>query len=102
MRGSWSPPATPIRRRSSARSQGGASPNARNRLGETALLIALKKDDVAMARTMSQAGTDVNIAALNGVTPLMAAAYAGRRRSSSAARARARISTLSIASKRTR
>ena len=45
---------------------GGASPNARNRLGETALLIALKKDDVTMARRMLAAGTDVNIAALNG------------------------------------
>src|SRR5512141_2615971 len=33
----------------------GASPNARNRLGETALLIALKKDDVAMARRMLDA-----------------------------------------------
>src|SRR4030095_11346475 len=56
----------------------GASANARNRLGETALLIALKKSDDAMARTMIAAGADVNIAALNGVTPLMAAAYKGQ------------------------
>ena len=55
----------------------GASANARNRLGETALLIALKKNDDTMARTMIEAGTDVNIAAVNGVTPLMAAAYNG-------------------------
>jgi uncharacterized protein len=53
----------------------GGSPQARNRLGETALLIALKKGDLAMAKTMLGAGTDVNQAAVNGVTPLMAAAY---------------------------
>jgi ankyrin repeat protein len=32
----------------------------------------------AMAKTMLDAGTDVNLAALNGVTPLMAAAYGGQ------------------------
>ena len=32
--------------------EGGASPNARNRLGETALLIALKQGNVTLARTM--------------------------------------------------
>ena len=56
----------------------GASPDARNRLGETALVIGLKKDDLALARTMLAAGTDVNIAAVNGITALMAAAYSGR------------------------
>ena len=56
----------------------GAAPNARNRLGETALLIALKKNELGMANTMLEAGTDINLAALNGVTPLMAAAYAGQ------------------------
>ena len=40
----------------------GAAANARNRLGETALLIALKRNDLAMARTMLDAGTDVNLA----------------------------------------
>ena len=55
----------------------GASPDARNRLGETALVIGLKKPDVALAKAMLDAGTDVNIAAVNGVTPLMAASYAG-------------------------
>ena len=59
--------------------RGGASADARNRLGETALLIALKKGDDAIARTMLAAGTDVNLAAVNGVTPLMAAAYGGQR-----------------------
>ena len=37
----------------------------------------MKKGDLSMARTMVDAGTDVNLAAVNGVTPLMAAAYAG-------------------------
>ena len=55
----------------------GASPNARNRLGETALLVALKRNDLVLARAMLDAGTDVNQAAVNGVTPLMAAAYGG-------------------------
>src|SRR5437867_1073658 len=55
----------------------GAAPNARNRLGETALVIALKNDRPAMAKEMLDAGTDVNMAAVNGVTPLMAAAHAG-------------------------
>src|SRR5262245_38229273 len=58
--------------------KGGASPNARNRLGETALVIALKQGNTALARTMVESGTDVNLAAVNGVTPLMAAAYAGQ------------------------
>ena len=56
----------------------GAAANARNRLGETALLIAIKKNELGMAATMLDAGTDINLAAVNGVTPLMAAAYAGQ------------------------
>jgi uncharacterized protein len=56
----------------------GASANARNRLGETVLLIALKNDRPALARQMIEAGTDINQAAVNGVTPLMAAAHAGQ------------------------
>src|SRR6266852_2025150 len=56
----------------------GASPDARTRIGDTALMIALKKNDVAMARKMLEAGTDVNNAAANGVTALMAAAHAGQ------------------------
>ena len=55
----------------------GASPDARNRLGETALVIALKKKDLVIATKMLDARTDVNVAAVNGVTPLMAAAHAG-------------------------
>jgi ankyrin repeat protein len=61
----------------------GANVNSRNRIGETALVIALKKeepkkDDLRIAQLMLDAGTDVNLAAVNGITPLMAAAYSGR------------------------
>src|SRR2546423_15675336 len=38
----------------------GATPNARNRIGETALLIALKTERPDLARQMIDAGTDVN------------------------------------------
>jgi len=55
----------------------GASADSRSRIGETALVMALKKKDDATARTMLAAGTDVNIAAVNGITALMAAAYNG-------------------------
>lgn len=55
----------------------GAAVDSRNRLGETALLIALKRDRPDIARTLIDAGADVNKAALNGVTPLMAAAFGG-------------------------
>jgi ankyrin repeat protein len=59
--------------------QEGANPDSRSRIGETALVIALKKNDLVIARAMILAGTDVNLAAVNGVTPLMAAAYVGNR-----------------------
>jgi ankyrin repeat protein len=55
----------------------GATPNARNRRGESALLIALKNDRTDLALQMLAAGSDVNLAAANGVTPLMAAAHGG-------------------------
>ncbi len=59
--------------------QSGAAADARNRLGETARLGALKRGDAAMASLrMLEAGTDVNLAAVNGVTPLMAAAFTGQ------------------------
>ena len=47
-------------------------------LGKLALLIALKRNELGMAKTMLDAGADVNLAAVNGVTPLMAAAFAGQ------------------------
>jgi ankyrin repeat protein len=61
----------------------GANVNSRNRVGETALVMALKKedpkkDDLKIAQLMLDSGTDVNLAAVNGITPLMAAAYSGR------------------------
>ena len=55
----------------------GAAVNSRNRLGESALLMALKKNRADLAQLVLDAGADVNEAAINGVTPLMAAAYAG-------------------------
>jgi ankyrin repeat protein len=55
----------------------GAAVNSRNRLGETALVIVLKKDRVDLAEVLIEAGTDVNQPAVNGITPLMAAAYGG-------------------------
>ena len=56
----------------------GAAVNARNRIGETALVIALKNDQPAVAMRMLDAGVDVNLAAVNGVTPLMAASHSGQ------------------------
>lgn len=55
----------------------GAAVDSRNRLGETALVILLKKDRIDLAALMLDAGADVNLAAINGITPLMAAAYGG-------------------------
>jgi len=55
----------------------GAAVDSRNRLGETGLLIALKKNRADMAQAFLDADANVNVAAINGVTPLMAAAYAG-------------------------
>ncbi len=56
----------------------GAAVNARTRIGETALVIALKSDQPRLAMRMLDAGADVNLAAVNGVTPLMAAAHGGQ------------------------
>jgi len=55
----------------------GAAVNSRNRLGESALVIVLKQNRVDLATTLVAAGADVNLAAVNGITPLMAAAYGG-------------------------
>ena len=65
----------------------GAAVNSRNRLGESALVIALKKNRADLAQLLLNAGADVNEGALNGIMPLMAAAYA---RSSLAVRIRRR------------
>jgi ankyrin repeat protein len=55
----------------------GAAIDSRNRLGETTLIIVLKKDRVDLAAIALDAGANVNLAAVNGITPLMAAAYGG-------------------------
>jgi hypothetical protein len=55
----------------------GANVNARNRLGESALVIVLKGNRLDLAQTLLAAGADVNLAAVNGITPLMTAAYGG-------------------------
>ena len=44
----------------------GASVNSRNRLGETALVILLKNNQVDLAQKMLAADADVNLAAVNG------------------------------------
>jgi len=56
---------------------GGAAINARNRLGESALMVVLKNNHPELAPALMAAGADVNLAAINGLTPLMAAAYIG-------------------------
>ena len=56
----------------------GAAVNSRNRLGESALVIVLKQNRVDLATVLVAAGADVNLAAVNGITPLMAAAYGGQ------------------------
>ena len=56
----------------------GAVVDSRNRVGETSLLVALKKNRADIAQALLDAGANVNIPAVNGVTPLMAAAYAGQ------------------------
>ena len=77
MRASWSPRATSTARRWSGCCATGADVNARNRLGETALVVVLKQDRIDLAQVLLAAGADVNVAAVNGITPLMAAAYGG-------------------------
>jgi ankyrin repeat protein len=55
----------------------GAAIDSRNRLGESALLIVLKRHRPDLALRLIDAGANVNQPAINGVTPLMAAAFEG-------------------------
>lgn len=55
----------------------GAAVNSRNRFGETALIIALKRNQTGMAMRLIDAGIDIHQPAINGVTALMAAAHGG-------------------------
>ena len=66
----------------------GAAVNSRTRLGESGLLLALKKNRADIAQALLAAGADVNLPAINGVTPLMAAAYGAHNRGFKALRAR--------------
>ena len=56
----------------------GAAINSRNRLGESALIVVLKKNRVDLAQLLIDAGADIRQPALNGTTALMAAAYEGQ------------------------
>ena len=56
----------------------GATVNSRNRLGESALIVVLKQERADLATVLLDAGADVNQAAINGITPLMAASFAGQ------------------------
>src|SRR5262245_28213568 len=55
----------------------GASPDSRNRLGDTALNIAARDGNAALARLLVERGADVNLPNLARVTPLMSAAFGG-------------------------
>ena len=56
----------------------GADVNSRNRLGESALRHRTQEEPRRpRATSLVDAGADVNLAAVNGITPLMAAAYGG-------------------------
>ena len=56
----------------------GAAVNSRNRLGESALIVVLKKSREDLAQLLIDAGADINQPALNGITALMAASYEGQ------------------------
>ena len=55
----------------------GALANSRNRLGKTALFMAIEKNQMEIFSMMLNAGTDVNLASLEKVNPLIAASYSG-------------------------
>lgn len=59
---------------------GGASAEARNRSGKTALSISAERGARNVARILIEAGADVNHRDLAGSTPLLGATGAGRRR----------------------
>jgi ankyrin repeat protein len=58
--------------------QEGAAVNSRNRLGDSALIILLKKNRADLAQLVLDSGSDVNQPAINGLTALMAASYNGQ------------------------
>ena len=64
-------------RRCSALLDQGASPNARNRLGDTPLNTAARNGNLELVRLLLERGADVDQPNLARVTPLMSAAYGG-------------------------
>ena len=70
----WSPRAAATAPAIERTLRDGARVNARNRLGETALRASRSSRTASTSRKCSlAAGADVNLAAVNGITPLMAA-----------------------------
>jgi uncharacterized protein len=57
--------------------EAGAAPNSRNRAGDTALMIFIRKGDATMVDLLLGKGADVNLRNLDKVSPLMTAAYHG-------------------------
>ena len=53
----------------------GASPNTRNRVGDSLLMTAIKAGHADIVVLLLERGADVNLANVDQVTPLMAAAY---------------------------
>lgn len=56
----------------------GASPNTRNRVGDSLLMTSIKNGQTDIFLLLIERGADVNLANVARVTPLMAAAYYGR------------------------
>ncbi|NJM92659.1 MAG: ankyrin repeat domain-containing protein, partial [Rhodospirillaceae bacterium] len=56
----------------------GADINARDNHGQTALLFAVQRNDLALARDLIQRGADINAVALNHDTPWLLAGALGR------------------------
>jgi uncharacterized protein len=55
----------------------GASPNTRNRTGQTALYLFAQKGNLNAVKALLDKGADVNLETLDKTTPLMAAANSG-------------------------
>src|ERR1700704_4753834 len=57
--------------------EAGAAPNSRNRAGDTALIMFIRKGNAPMVDLLLGKGADVNLRNLDKVSPLMTAAYYG-------------------------
>ncbi|QRX84553.1 ankyrin repeat domain-containing protein [Glaciimonas sp. PAMC28666] len=56
----------------------GASPNTRNRVGDSLLMTSIKSGQMEIMLLLLERGADVNLANVAQVTPLMTAAFYGR------------------------